>query len=106
MELWARNVQQQVAIGAVVGLRLLHLQHFVTVGQSIFFGFVALIKLYSQKQLKSKTKIDDTLDVFPCHGLGGIVGNVTYRCICGGKWCWSGLIHGNVTQFMFYLLAF
>jgi Amt family ammonium transporter len=23
---------------------------------------------------KSKTKLDDTLDVFPCHGVGGIVG--------------------------------
>jgi Amt family ammonium transporter len=24
--------------------------------------------------LKSRSKLDDTLDVFPCHGVGGIVG--------------------------------
>lgn len=94
------------AIGAVVGLvAITPAAGFVTVGQSIFIGFVAAIVSYIAVQLKSRTNIDDTLDVFPCHGLGGITGMLLTGVFAveGGKGV--GLIHGNVGQFMFYLLA-
>jgi Amt family ammonium transporter len=47
---------------------------FVAIPQSIFIGFIAAIISNIAVHWKSKTSIDDTLDVFPCHGLGGMVG--------------------------------
>jgi Amt family ammonium transporter len=94
------------AIGAVVGLvAITPAAGFVTVGQSVFIGFVAAIVSYTAVQLKSRTNIDDTLDVFPCHGLGGITGMLLTGVFAveGGEGV--GLIHGNVQQFLFYILA-
>ncbi|CAL1521303.1 ammonium transporter [Chitinophaga sp. MM2321] len=62
-------------IGAVVGLvAITPAAGFVAIPQSIFIGFIAAIISNMAVHWKSKTSIDDTLDVFPCHGLGGIVG--------------------------------
>ena len=62
-------------IGAVVGLvAITPAAGFVAVPQSIFIGFVAAIISNVAVYYKSKSKLDDTLDVFPCHGLGGMVG--------------------------------
>lgn len=94
------------AIGAVVGLvAITPAAGFVTVGQSVFFGFIASIISYMAVKLKSRTNIDDTLDVFPCHGLGGIVGMLLTGVFAVENGEKVGLIYGNVEQFMFYLLA-
>ncbi|MGV3685852.1 MAG: ammonium transporter [Daejeonella sp.] len=62
-------------IGAVVGLAAVTPgAGFVSIQQSIFIGFVAAIISNLAVYWKTKTTLDDTLDVFPCHGLGGIVG--------------------------------
>ncbi len=62
-------------IGAVVGLvAITPAAGFVAIPQSIFIGVVAAIISNLAVYYKSKTTLDDTLDVFPCHGLGGIVG--------------------------------
>ncbi len=62
-------------IGAVVGLvAITPAAGFVAVPQSIFIGVVAALVSNLAVYYKSKTSLDDTLDVFPCHGLGGIVG--------------------------------
>ena len=62
-------------IGAVVGLvAITPAAGFVAIPQSIFIGFVAAIISNLAVYYKSKTRLDDTLDVFPCHGLGGMVG--------------------------------
>ncbi len=62
-------------IGAVVGLvAITPAAGFVAIPQSIFIGFVAAIISNLAVYYKSKTGLDDTLDVFPCHGLGGMVG--------------------------------
>lgn len=64
-------------IGAVVGLvAITPAAGFVSIQHSIFIGFVAAIISNYAVYLKSKSKLDDTLDVFPCHGLGGMVGMV------------------------------
>ncbi len=64
-------------IGAVVGLvAITPAAGFVTVPQSLLIGVVAsLISNYAVR-LKHRSGLDDTLDVFPCHGLGGAVGMV------------------------------
>ncbi len=62
-------------IGAVVGLvAITPSAGFVAVPQSIFIGFIAAIISNYAVFLKSKSSLDDTLDVFPCHGVGGMVG--------------------------------
>ncbi|MEJ7739931.1 MAG: ammonium transporter [Chitinophagaceae bacterium] len=62
-------------IGAVVGLvAITPAAGFVAIPQSIFIGMVAAIISNLACYYKSKSKLDDTLDVFPCHGLGGMVG--------------------------------
>ncbi|MVT06944.1 ammonium transporter [Chitinophaga tropicalis] len=62
-------------IGAVVGLvAITPAAGFVGIPQSIMIGFAAAIVSNLVAHYKSKTAIDDTLDVFPCHGVGGMVG--------------------------------
>jgi Amt family ammonium transporter len=62
-------------IGAVVGLvAITPGAGFVGIPQSIFIGVVAAVISNIAVYYKSKSSLDDTLDVFPCHGLGGIVG--------------------------------
>jgi ammonium transporter, Amt family len=62
-------------IGAVVGLvAITPAAGFVAVPQSIFIGVVAAIISNLAVYYKSKSSLDDALDVFPCHGIGGMVG--------------------------------
>ena len=62
-------------IGAVVGLvAITPAAGFVAVPQSIFIGVFAAIISNMAVYYKSKSRLDDALDVFPCHGIGGMVG--------------------------------
>lgn len=63
-------------IGAVVGLvAITPAAGFVGVPQALFIGFVAaIVSNIVAEFLKHKTKYDDPLDVFACHGIGGITG--------------------------------
>ncbi|MBX9784097.1 MAG: ammonium transporter [Chitinophagaceae bacterium] len=62
-------------IGAVVGLvAITPAAGFVAIPQSIFIGAVAAIISNIAVFYKQKSRLDDTLDVFPCHGIGGMVG--------------------------------
>jgi Amt family ammonium transporter len=63
-------------IGAVVGLvAITPAAGFVGVPQALFIGFfAAIVSNLVAEFLKRKTKLDDPLDVFACHGLGGITG--------------------------------
>jgi Amt family ammonium transporter len=86
-------------IGAVVGLvAITPAAGFVGVPQSIFIGAVAAIISNIAVYYKSKSVLDDTLDVFPCHGIGGIVGMIltgifaTKAVNAGGN---DGLFYGN-----------
>jgi len=66
------------AIGAVVGLvAITPCAGWVTVGQSIFVSFVVTLCCNMAVTWKShRHTFDDALDVFPTHGLGGILGTV------------------------------
>ncbi len=64
-------------VGAVVGLvAITPAAGFVAVPQSIFIGVVAAVISNFVVHLKTKSSLDDTLDVFPCHGVGGMVGMI------------------------------
>jgi len=96
-------------IGAVVGLvAITPSAGFVAVPQSIFIGFIAAIISNYAVYLKSKSSLDDTLDVFPCHGVGGMVG-ILMTGIFASKSVNGigddGLLYGNTTFFFTQLKA-
>lgn len=63
-------------IGAVVGLvGITPAAGFVTAGPSLLIGVsTALVSNWALHTMKRRSLLDDTLDVFACHGLGGMVG--------------------------------
>jgi Amt family ammonium transporter len=89
-------------IGAVVGLvAITPAAGYVTIPHSIFIGFAASIVSNMAVHWKSQTTLDDTLDVFPCHGVGGIVGMVLTGVLARDV----GLFWGQTTTFFSHLLA-
>ncbi len=89
-------------IGAVVGLvAITPAAGFVNLGASITIGVVASIISNVAVHLKSKSTLDDTLDVFPCHGIGGIVGMIATAIFAKD----GGLITGETDLFFKHLLA-
>lgn len=89
-------------IGAIVGLvAITPAAGFVSIGQSIFIGFVAAIASNFAIRLNKKSEMDDTLDVFPSHGIGGIVGMILTGVLAKD----AGLIYGETTTFFNHLLA-
>lgn len=65
-------------IGAVVGLvAITPAAGFISIPHSLFVGIVSAIVSNLMVEWRTKrTNIDDTLDVFPCHGVGGMVGMI------------------------------
>ncbi len=63
-------------VGAVVGLvAITPAAGYVTIGESIFIGVCASVVSNLVVHWKNHAStLDDTLDVFPCHGVGGMVG--------------------------------
>ncbi|MGH7496649.1 MAG: ammonium transporter [bacterium] len=89
-------------IGAVVGLvAITPAAGYVNVGASIFIGTLASIISNYAVHLKTKSTIDDTLDVFPCHGVGGTVGMIATGIFAHNV----GLMHGDPKTFLYHLLA-
>jgi Amt family ammonium transporter len=96
-------------IGAVVGLvAITPAAGFVGLPQSVFIGFIAAICSNLAVYWKGKTTIDDTLDVFPCHGIGGIVGMICTGIFASKKINAAGndgLIYGGTEFFLHQLLG-
>lgn len=89
-------------IGAVVGLvAITPAAGYVSIGSSIFIGVASAIISNLAVHWKSKSTIDDTLDVFPCHGVGGIAGMLFTGLLARDQ----GLIHGSPHTFMVHLAA-
>lgn len=96
-------------IGAVVGLvAITPAAGFVAIPQSIFIGLVASIISNIAVYYKQKSSLDDTLDVFPCHGIGGMAGMLmtgifaTKAVNAGGS---DGWFYGNSAFFFTQLKA-
>jgi len=89
------------SIGAVVGLvAITPAAGFVGVPQSIFIGTIAaMVSNIVAELLKHKTGLDDPLDVFACHGVGGMMG-MLLTGVFGSKTVNSLVLDG---QFMIQL---
>jgi len=97
-----------MAIGAVVGLVVITpASGFVGPTAAIIMGFAGgIISNLVANWRAGRSRIDDSLDVFACHGVGGIWGaigtGIFASASVGGA---SGLIYGNVHQFVAQLIA-
>ena len=90
------------AIGLVVGLvAITPGAGFVNLGASIFIGLFASFICNIAISYRSKTSLDDTLDVFPAHGMGGIIGMLLTAVFAQGV----GLIYGEFKTLLFHLIA-
>jgi len=89
-------------IGAVVGLvAITPAAGFVSVGASMFIGSCASIISNIATHMRTQSELDDTLDVFPCHGVGGIVGMIL-TAVFADK---VGLVYGETSTFVYHLYA-
>lgn len=98
-------------IGAVVGLvAITPAAGFVTISSSLIIGFVAAVVSNLVVIWRSRTNIDDTLDVFPCHGVGGMVGMIltgvfASQSVNAGNTTGNGLFYGETKLFIIHLVA-
>ncbi len=91
-------------IGAVVGLVVITpAAGFVTIPESIFFGFIGAIVSNKMVYWKRLKEIDDTLDVFACHGVGGIMGMILTAIFAHGED--ASLLHGGWGVFAHHMTA-
>ncbi len=91
-------------IGAVVGLvAITPAAGFISVPESIFFGFSTAIISNIVVNWHVMKKIDDTLDVFACHGIGGIMGMILTAIFAHGEN--ASLLHGGPNVFAHHMIA-
>jgi ammonium transporter, Amt family len=85
-------------VGAVVGLvAITPAAGYVTIGESMFIGVCASVVSNLMVHWKNHSStLDDTLDVFPCHGVGGMVGMLLTGAFAKGV----GLTSGHATTFL------
>lgn len=90
------------SVGAVVGLvAITPAAGYVSIGASIFIGAVAAVASNLAVAWKAHSNLDDTLDVFPCHGLGGVIGMVLTAVFAKDV----GLIFGTTAVFGAHMIA-
>src|SRR5215471_16671278 len=90
-------------VGAVVGLvAITPAAGFVSIGESIFIGTCASVVSNLMVHWKNKkSTVDDTLDVFPCHGVGGMVGMIMTGVFAKDV----GLVFGSPRTFLVHCFA-
>jgi Amt family ammonium transporter len=98
-------------IGAVVGLvAITPAAGFVTIPHSLIIGIISAMVSNLVVLWRTKTTIDDTLDVFPCHGVGGMAGMLmtgifAHQNVNGGNTTGNGLYYGETHLFFVHLVA-
>ena len=96
------------ACGAVAGLvAITPASGFVTVGGALVIGLVAGGLCYSATLLRARSKVDDALDVFAVHGVGGMFGAIATGVFATAavQQAYTGLIDGNAAQVGIQLVA-
>ncbi len=83
---------------------------YVSVPSSIFIGTVAALISNLVAHWRAKTSLEDTLDVFPCHGVGGLVGMVLTACLANvainsANTTGNGLFFGEFHLFKIHMIG-
>jgi Amt family ammonium transporter len=111
IEMISRNRPSSVgaSIAAVVGLvAITPAAGFVAPMSAIAIGSIASITCFFAMRAFGKTGIDDTLDVFACHGVGGIVGALltgVFATKTVNEAGANGLLYGNASLLGKQLIA-
>ncbi len=99
-------------IGAVVGLvAITPAAGFISITHAITVGVVSsIVSNMVVEWRNAKTNIDDTLDVFPCHGVGGMMGMLltgvfAHQAINTANTTGNGLFFGETKLFLLHLMA-
>jgi len=98
-------------IGAVVGLvAITPAAGFVSVPHSLAIGIISAVVSNLVVEWRTRTSIDDTLDVFPCHGVGGMVGMLLTGVFANqnvnpGNTTGNGLFFGHTHLFFVQCIA-
>ncbi len=93
-------------IGAVVGLvAITPAAGFVSIAHSLVIGIVSSIISNMMVEWRTRTALDDTLDVFPCHGIGGMTGMIltgifANTAINAANTTGNGLLFGETKLFV------
>jgi Amt family ammonium transporter len=96
------------ACGAVAGLvAITPASGFVGVGGALVIGLAVGGLCYSATLLRTRLKIDDALDVFAVHGVGGMFGAVATGVFASAaiQEAYTGLLEGNVQQLVNQAIA-
>jgi Amt family ammonium transporter len=89
-------------IGAVVGLvGITPAAGYVSVLASVVIGSASALASHLCVVWRVKSGLDDTLDVFPCHGVGGIVGMLLTAVFAQDQ----GLIYGHAELLEKHIVA-
>lgn len=84
------------AVGAVIGLvAITPCADVVTTSTSFIIAVITTLVCNIAVHWRESSSIDDALDVFPTHGVGGITAT-----ILTGVFSYTGLIHGGVGEFV------
>ncbi|MEM4250984.1 MAG: ammonium transporter [Candidatus Bathyarchaeia archaeon] len=90
------------ATGAIAGLvAITPACGFVSVQAALIIGFGAGVICYAAIQFKNKIQLDDALDVWGVHGVGGVWGALATGVFATNL----GLISGNTVQFFIQLFG-
>ena len=96
------------ACGAVAGLvAITPASGFVSVGGALIIGLVAGGLCFSATLLRERIKVDDALDVFAVHGVGGAFGAIATGVFATAlvQPAYTGLLEGNGQQLVNQLIA-
>jgi Amt family ammonium transporter len=97
------------ATGAVVGLvAITPASGFVTPMAAIVIGALAAVFSYYAMLFRAKQNVDESLDVWACHGIGGTWGAIAtgiFATVAVNSAGANGLLYGNPGQVMVQLTA-
>ena len=96
------------ACGAVAGLvAITPASGYVTPGGALIIGLVAGGLCYSATLLRARSRVDDALDVFAVHGVGGMFGAIATGVFASTtvQAAYSGLLDGNPQQLVTQAIA-
>jgi Amt family ammonium transporter len=109
---WIRHRRPSVlgaAAGAVAGLvGITPAAGFVTPMAAIIIGFLAGVGCFTAVELVVRGRVDDALDVFGVHGVGGIIGALAtglFATTSINPAGFDGLFYGNPGQLLTQLIA-
>jgi Amt family ammonium transporter len=109
---WIRHRRPSVlgaAAGAVAGLvGITPAAGFVTPMAAIIIGFLAGVGCFTAVELVVRGRVDDSLDVFGVHGVGGIIGALAtglFATTTVNPAGFDGLFYGNPGQLLTQLIA-